>query len=280
MIKKFFSLIGALTLICFSFYYTDSAVDIVKRNDPIMKEIVNVSSSYEEKSIDATLVDNNIIPGISGVKVDIDKSYEKMKKYGSFDEGLLVFEEVVPTISTSNTYDRYIVKGNSNKQSISLVFELSDTFYIDEILRILRDKEVKGTFFIIEEIISNDIDVLEKIYLNGHSIELLSREYSNNEIKKVNKMIKSLTSSKVKYCYSEKENNNLINNCKSNKMHSIIPTIVTTNFPYSDIKNHVTSGSIISLDNDINTIRELTPILNYLNQKGYKVITLDELLDE
>jgi len=167
MFKKFFSLLGALTLICFSFYYTDSAVDIVKRNDPIMKEIVNVSSSYEEKSIDATLVDNNIIPGICGVKVDIDKSYEKMKKYGSFDEGLLVFEEVVPTISTSNTYDRYIVKGNSNKQSISLVFELSDTFYIDEILRILRDKEVKGTFFIIEEIISNDIDVLEKIYLNG-----------------------------------------------------------------------------------------------------------------
>ena len=101
-----------MTLICFSFYYTDSAVDIVKRNDPIMKEIKGVMKQYEEKSIDATLIDNNIIPGISGVKVDLDKSYEKMKKYGSFDEGLLVFSEVVPTISTSNTYDKYIIKGN------------------------------------------------------------------------------------------------------------------------------------------------------------------------
>ena len=63
-------------------------------------------------------------------------------------------------------------------------------------------------------------------------------------------------------------------------MHSIIPTISTNNFPYSEIKNNVTSGSIISLNNDINTIRELAPILNYLNQKGYSIIALNELLNE
>ena len=280
MIKKFFSLTGALTLICFSFYYTDSAVDIVKRNDPIMKEIESVMSEYETDSIDATLINNNIIPGISGVKVDVDRSYEKMKKYGSFLESLLVFEEVVPTISTSNTYDKYIIKGNSNKQSISLIFPLSDTFYIDEILDELKEKKVKVTFFITEDIISHDIDILEKIYLNGHNIELLSKNYYDKEIKKVNKIIKHLTNSKVKYCYSEVENNDIISNCKNNKMHSMIPTIITSNFPYSDIKNHVTSGSIISLDNDIKTLRELSSILNYLNQKGYEILLLDELLDE
>lgn len=280
MIKKFFSLMGALALICFSFYYTDSAVEIVKRNDPIMKEIVSVSKEYEEGSIDATLMENNIIPGVSGTKVDIDRSYEKMKKYGSFDAGLLVFEEVIPTISTTNNYDKFIIKGNSNKQSISLIFKLKNTSYIDEILDILKDKKAKVTFFITKDIISNDISILEKIYLNGHSIELLSDDYSKIEIKKINKTMKALTNYKVKYCYTEIESDDLINNCKSNKMHTIIPTIITSNFPYSDIKNHITSGAIVSLNNNINAIRELSSILNYLNQKGYKVITLEELLDE
>ena len=280
MIKKFFSLTGVLTLICFSFYYTDSAVDIVKRNDPIMKEIKSVMVEYEKKSIDATLIDNNIVPGISGLKVNSDKSYEKMKKYGSFDEGLLIFEEVLPTISISNNYDKYIIKGNSSIQSVSLVFIMENTFYIDDILSILKDKEVNVTFFINSQIINNDIDVLEKIFLNGHNIELLSSDYEKNEIKSVNKIIKNLTDSKIKYCYSKQESSNLISNCKTNKMHSIIPTIITSDFPYSEIKNNVTSGSIISLDINIGLIRELAPIINYLNQKGYDIISLNELLDE
>lgn len=278
MMKKFFSFMGALALICFSFYYTDSAVEIVKRNDPIMKEITEVAKDYEESSQDAILINNNIIPGVSGVKVDIDRSYEKMKQYGSFDAGLLVFEEVIPTISTSNTYDKFIIKGNSSKQGISLIFKMNNTSYIDEILTILKEKDVKANFMITENILSGDIDVVEEIYLNGHSIELLSSDYAN--IKKANKILKSLTGNKAKYCYSEEENKDIIEVCEKNKMHSIIPTIITTNFPYNDIKNNVTSGSMISLTNNIGTVRELSSIINYLNQKGYKILLLEDLLDE
>ena len=278
MMKKFFSFMGALALICFSFYYTDSAVEIVKRNDPIMKEITEVAKDYEESSQDAILINNNIIPGVSGVKVDIDRSYEKMKQYGSFDAGLLVFEEVIPTISTSNTYDKFIIKGNSSKQGISLIFKMNNTSYIDEILTILKEKDVKANFMITENILSGDIDVVEEIYLNGHSIELLSSDYAN--IKKANKILKSLTGNKAKYCYSEEENKDIIEVCEKNKMHSIIPTIITSNFPYNDIKNNVTSGSMISLTNNIGTVRELSSIINYLNQKGYKILLLEDLLDE
>lgn len=278
MMKKFFSFMGALALICFSFYYTDSAVEIVKRNDPIMKEITEVAKDYEESSQDAILINNNIIPGVSGVKVDIDRSYEKMKQYGSFDAGLLVFEEVTPTISTSNTYDKFIIKGNSSKQGISLIFKMNNTSYIDEILNILKEKDVKANFMITEDILSGDIDVVEKIYLNGHSIELLSSDYSN--LKSANKILKSLTGNNAQYCYSEEENRDIIETCEKNKMHSIIPTIITSNFPYNDIKNNVTSGSMISLTNNIGTVRELSSIINYLNQKGYKILLLEDLLDE
>lgn len=280
MLKKFFSFLGALALICFSFYYTDSAVDIVKRNDPIMKEIVESSSNYFEESTDAILINNNIIPGISGVKVDIDRSYEKMKKYGSFNSSLLVFEEITPTISVSNTYDKFIIKGNGSKQSVSLIFKIKTTNYIDELLKILKDKNIKATFFIIEDILYNDIDILEMIYLSGHDIELLSDDYDNNSIKKSNKILKSLMDTNAKYCYTEIEDSDIMGNCNKNKMYSIIPNIITNNFPYKEIKNYVTNGTMISLNNNVSTIRELPSIINYLNQKGYKIVTVDNLLDE
>ncbi len=278
--KKFFSCMGAFALICFSFYYTDSAVDIVKRNDPIMQEIINVSSNYEEEPVNAVLVDNNIIPGISGIKVNVDKSYEKMKKYGSFNTSLLVFEEVEPSFSSSNTYDKYITVGNDNKQSVSLLLKLTTTSYLDEILDILKDKNTKITFVISQDILYNDYDIIEKIYLNGHALEVLSNDYSKDELNKINKSLKMLINTKAKYCYTEVENEEIMNNCKKNKMHSIVPNIITSTFPYSDIKNNVVSGSIISLKNDISTVRELTSIINYLNQKGYKIILLEDLLDE
>jgi len=280
MLKKFFTFLGVMSLICFSFYYTDMAVDIVKRNDPIMKEIENVSSSYYIEPIDATLKDNSIIPGVSGIQVDIDKSYEKMKKYGSFESSLLVFSEVMPTVSTNNTYDKFIVGGNSSKQSISLIFKMYDTNYLDEILDILKTKNVKGTFFIVEDIVNNDIEVLEKIYLMGHSIEILSDNYSNASMKKANKILKSLLNNHGKYCYTESENNQILTSCQKNKMYTIIPNIITSNFPYTQIKNKVTGGSMLSFSNNITTIRELPSIINYLNQKGYKAVMLEQLLDE
>lgn len=280
MLKKFFTFCGVCALICFSFYYTDTAVDIVKRNDPIMKEIKSVSKDYWIEAVDASLIDNGIIPGINGVQIDIDKSYEKMKKYGSFEKSLLVFEEVTPSITTSNTYDKFILSGNSTKQSVSLIFKIDNTTYIDQILDALKTKNTRVTFFITEDIIDNDINILEKINSFGHSIEILSDDYSTSTIVKLNKKLKSLINRKGKYCYTEKRNNDLLSSCQNNKMHSIIPNIITTNLPYVEIKNHVTSGSMISLNANINTIRELSSIINYLNQKGYKIELLDQLLAE
>jgi len=280
MIKKFFTFCGVLTLICFSFYYTDTAVDIVKRNDPIMKEIQSVSLEYYEDAIDAVLINDGIIPGISGRKINIDKSYEKMKKYGSFDAGLLIFEEVVPMVATSSNYDKFIISGNSNKQSVSLIFKLYNSNYLDDILKILRDKDVTATFFISNDVIYNDSNILEKITNDNHSIELLSDKYLSDTVNTTNKILKQITKKKINYCYTEEKNNNILSSCKKNKMHSIVPNIITTNFPYAEIKNNVTSGSMISLSNSLNTLRELVPIINYINQKGFKIVTIDELLNE
>jgi len=104
MIKRFFHATGVIALVCFSFFYTDKAADIIKKKDPIMKKIVEVSKHYEEDATDAMLIANNIVPGINGIEVDLEKSYEKMKRFGSFNSSLLVLKEVSRLYTENHSY--------------------------------------------------------------------------------------------------------------------------------------------------------------------------------
>ena len=61
--------------------------------------------------------------------------------------------------------------------------------------------------------------------------------------------------------------------CSKNKMYTIIPSIDKS---YSDIKSNIKNGSIIM----VNNIKELDVIVNYINSKGYNIVSLGELLSE
>ena len=163
MLKKFFSVIGVMSLVCFSFYYTDLATNLIKNNDPIMKEIMKVSKEYIKEPINATLINNNIIPGISGSQINVDGSYFSMKKYGSFNEDLIVYEEVVPAISTSNVYDKYVNGGNKTKKNVCLVIVVEDYSYLENVIDILNSKDIKATFFVEGEIIDTSMDVIKNL---------------------------------------------------------------------------------------------------------------------
>ena len=84
-----------------------------------MKDIKKTEDKYKIDSIDALIVDNNIIPGKIGKSIDYKKSYSKMKQYGAYNEALTVLKDVKPVISIDNNYDKYIISGNKEKRSIA-----------------------------------------------------------------------------------------------------------------------------------------------------------------
>lgn len=280
MLKKITTALGTFALICFSFYYTDSAIELIRKSDPIMKEIINYSDNYGNTSVDSTLINNNIIPGIKGNIVDIDESYSKMKRLGKFDKSLIVFEEVLPTNSITNNFDNYVISGNKNKNSVSFVFVVEDTSYIEEILTILNKKDVKAMFFVSKDIINSSLDLIKLILINNHSIELLDKEYTSSTIKKYNSIINTISSDGMSYCYTNIKNDKLLNNCSNEKLHTIIPSIESKNYPYNEVKNYLENGSIISFTNNKNTVRELSSIINYIMQKGKNIVPLKKLLEE
>ena len=124
--KKIIYRLSIILLSIFSFYYTNKTIEFLKDKDPIMQEIKNTKDKYTIKYLDATIIGNNIISGKNGKTINYTESYNKMKKYGTYNETLTVLKETTPKISINNNYDKYIIKGNSeNKKVKSNLF----TFY-------------------------------------------------------------------------------------------------------------------------------------------------------
>ena len=113
--KSYLTIVGICLLTIFSFYYTNKIIEFSKSKDLIMIEIMNNKDNYNKISIDALINNNYITPGSEGLEVDIDKSYNKMKKLGKYNENLYVYNIVKPTISIKDNYDKFVINGNITK---------------------------------------------------------------------------------------------------------------------------------------------------------------------
>ena len=95
-------------------------MNILNNRDPLMIKLNDIKDSYEVLPVNAIINNDTIIPGIKGIEVDIDKSYEEMKLGGIFREEALVYRDIMPSNSLVNNMDKYIIRG-SNKKNVALV---------------------------------------------------------------------------------------------------------------------------------------------------------------
>ena len=282
LIKKVIEVIFVMLLVLFSFYYTEKAIVLLESNDPIMKEIKDKGKSREEEAINAKVEGNYLIPGYNGLVIDLDDSFTKMKGYGSYNEALLVFEEVKPSISIDDYYDKYISSGNGISTNIALVFTIDNNSYIDNLLNILKEMNIVGTFFIDGKFTDNNTSFVVDAVVNGNEVEVLNYDNSYDELlfKASIDKIKTLTSTSPKYCYATYDNEEVLNLCSKLSIHTIIPTLKLDNNIYSNLKGNLRSGSIISIKLTEENVSKLKVVINYIKQRGFNLVTLDTLLNE
>ncbi len=247
-----------------------------------MKEIKDKGKSREEDAINAKVEGDYLIPGYNGLIIDLETSFNKMKGYGSYNEALLVFEEVEPTISIDDYYDKYISSGNGISTNIALVFTVDDSSYTDNLLDILKEMNAVGTFFIDGKFTDNNTSFVSQAMGNGNEVEVLSYDKTYDELlfKASIDKIKTLTSTTPKYCYATYDNEEVLNLCSKLSMHTIIPTLRLDSNIYSDAKGNLRSGSIISVKLTEENVKELKVLINYIKQRGFTLVTLDTLLNE
>lgn len=275
MKKKLFNIFISVFLISFSFYYTNKIVKEFRNNDPIMKEIEKYSKKYGDTKIDSIKNDNEIILGLNGEKVDINSSYLNMKKVGKFDKNLLVFKE---SISDDINYNNYIVSLNEKSNNVSLIFKIVNTDNVNKIIHILNQKKVNATFFINKEVIDKSIDIVKLIIDNGNDVELLSNSYSVYEINKYNSIFKQLLYDKLNFCINSNKDKSLLKACETSKLYTIAPSLEIDNNLYYSIKNNLKNGLIISLSNNKKIVKELSSTINYIEQKGKKIVLLKTMI--
>lgn len=271
-----------LVLIIFtliSMYYTNICMEVLKEKDPIMQEVKSNMSKYEESANDATIIGNVIVPGHIGRRVNKNKSYSKMKKYGNYNETLTVMEEVKPELSVSNTFDKYIEKGNSNNKNVSFVFIYDEN--IEKVIKILNSKHVPSTIFLDGMYLENDsLNGLKNNWNIDYELLSYNGEYDENLFKTSLSYLESVTKKSPKYCYSEVENSDVLNLCSKLKMHTIKPYIRIDEDLLKEVKSSLSNSIIISIKSSKSNISELSSVIDYVISKGYDIVSLDNLISE
>lgn len=272
--KKKIEYILMLILFALSLIYTNSATNIIKKEDPIMKSIMKNKNAYKIESVNAKIENDTITPGVNGCEVDINKSYQNMKKINEYTDKMLKYKDLIPEITISNVYNKYITNGNDTKREVSIIVNIDEK--IDEVVTMANDNKIKINMFLDSEMLKNGPIKIEKTYIHIYNGGV-NNNYDDITIEWMNDIIED-NYNESKYCINKNKNDNNLMICARNKMHTINPNLIVTHSNLYNIKSLITNGSIIYFDkNNINNIKSIS---NYILSKGYKIVFLDELLNE
>jgi len=277
-LKKTFEIIGVFTLLLFSFVFTEKTAYVAINQDDLMKQIESVKEAYTTKILEPIITENTFIPGKCGLEIDTKASYQKLKKIGVFNENLLVFKEICPKEKLKNNKNKFIISGNKEEKNVSLLFIVNETNNLNTVLQILNNEEVNANIFVDGSIFENNNDLINEISKN-HLIGNLSYngDYNNPSFIWMTTVIKKFNDN---YCYTETKDESILNICFKNNSYTIMPTTIIKNNPTLNLNKNLANGSIISLYINNELLNELKLMIKHIKSKGYKIVTLSELLKE
>ena len=207
-----------------------------------------------------------------------------------------------------NDYEDLIIKcGNTNEKIVALTFDDGpDEVFTPQILDILKKYNIKATFYVIGEKVQYNKKIIRREYEEGHEIgnhtfthinaAKKSRAEIESEVTKTQEAIKEVTGEyptlfRPPYRALSRD---LCQTVKSKNMNIILWSNIDVrdwsnpgvNSIVSTIENKVENGNIIIL-HDYNTVRNdksqtiqaLEIVIPKLKEKGYKFVTISELME-
>ena len=227
-----------------------------------MQEIIKKSEDYNTSPINAIITNNTVIPGMSGLNINLNKSYEKMKKLGNFDESLLVYEEISPNLSYKDYYNKIIVSNNQNNK-ISLVFNIKDLEIYNQISSILEKYNIKGNYFFQNSFFTNNVNKISEIKEPILVSNLINLSNYHNIID---------------YCLVHEISNNIP--CEKNNKYTLLSGINIDNYHLTYTKTNYVNSNILTYTFNKKNIKDLNLVINYLLNNDIKIVSIDELIKE
>lgn len=248
MKKKIFI---TIILFIFSYYYTYKCITFLKQNDYLMQEIIDKQELYNKEPINAIITNNTMIPGVNGRKINLDESYNKMKKLNKFNDSLLSYDEIKPTIFIKDNYNKIIISGNKMKNNISIILIINE----DELFYSL-----------------NKILIINNVYANI----LSNKKYNINNTNYIN-IVNTNYSSNIDYCLTYELQ--IKNDCITNKKYTILGRNIH-NYHFTNTKEIIDNGSILVYSFNKSNYQDLNIIIKYLKNNNYNIVSIQELIKE
>ena len=249
----------------FSFYYVNKVIELSERNNVLLVSINDYADKVNYKCREGSINEEGIILGLSGLSVNIDKSYNNMKGIG-FKKELIEYNEEECILNKKNNRDKYIIKGNDYKNNISIVIDVNNFKYVNKMIKTAGMKDVELNILINYNIFNNNIDNIENksnILFKGSNKEEL-----NDFIKILHDEI---------YCVKNNDVN-VIDFCKNKKLNSIKVVNYIDSDLLSNTKKILDKGVIIFIKETNQNLKELSSTINYIKSRGYNIVNINELL--
>ena len=130
-----------LAYICIFFLYVSAGSYSVFAQDHLYEEIQKHAKQYEIAPQNA-MIDKiwKATPGYNGRQVDMEASYNNMKKLKQFDQKHLEFKEVSPSVHLEDLSPAPIYRGHPDKKMVGLTINVAwGNEYLPRILEILKN---------------------------------------------------------------------------------------------------------------------------------------------
>lgn len=267
-------------LLLVSFIYTDKVFSEVRKNDPLMQQVISYKNKHDTSAVEPKIRDDEIILGLSGLVIDEEKSYKNMKDDDVFNEDKIVYEEQLPSKTITNNYDYYITGGNPKNNYVSIIFKVQSSKNLNNLINQTKKDNVKINIFIdgvfLEENVEKTFDLTDlnsEIYNLGYN-----GKYDKSMIGVTNNLIESITLKDSNLCLNENKDDNQKEICKNKKMHTITPTII--NPTITELKENLSKGLMISYNLEDYDFSNFKLIINTIESRGYEIVGLSELIKE
>ncbi|SMB94135.1 Peptidoglycan/xylan/chitin deacetylase, PgdA/CDA1 family [Desulfonispora thiosulfatigenes DSM 11270] len=209
---------------------------------------------------------------------------------------IMLSKDAVPTLQMDPYY-----QGNINDPNVALTINVDwGEEIIPGMLDVLKEKNVKATFFITGRFADKFPDIIKTIVKEGHEIgnhgyshphpDQISVEENKNEILKTHNILKNFTDDDINLFappYGER-GQNCLNACKELGYKTILWTADTVDWqvPAPSVSTLVervtgkklTNGAIILMHPKAHTLEALPQIIETIEKKGYVLKKVSEIL--
>lgn len=280
---------------------TTQAEAVSAKDHSLMNQIKEKAIEYQIDPADAK-VDRvwKAVPGLNGREVDVQKSYDKMKELGQFDEKQLVFKEIAPSVHLEDLSPSPIFRGHEDKKMVSLLVNVAwGNEYIPELLKTMKRQELKSTFFLDGSWVNANSDIAQMIYEEGHEIgshayshpdmQKLSREEIIDQLKRTNDVIETTLGVTPKWFAppSGSFTDTVVKEAANQDMYTILWSVDTVDWRKPNPQEMVQRvlgklhpGATILMHPTDATARGLEQLIQGIKEQGYQIGTVTDLMSE